>query len=344
MRPTPRVLLALLCLFLTAALARAHAPATDMLGAAQKFLAALDAAQKKQATYTLTDAERENWFFTPVPRQGLPLKQMNEAQRALGLALLRTGLGQKGIVRAEAIMSLELVLKELEKDTPPGRRDPINYFVTIFGTPSEKDSWGWRFEGHHLSFNFTLVDGAHVFFAPAFIGSNPAEVLAGPRKGERVLGEEEDLGLALINSLDATQRKAAIFTDEAPKEIVTTNKHHVDPLSPVGIAAAQLTPAQRTKLIELVKCYTSRGRNEIADEAFAAITAAGLDRLTFAWAGSLARGKATYYRIQGPTFLIEFDNSQNNANHVHTVFRDFKGDFGGGNDLLAQHHAKEHKK
>ena len=343
MRPTPRVFLAALSLFVLATLARAHAPATDMFGAAQKFLGALDPAQKQQATYALTDKERENWFFTPVPRQGLPLKQMTEAQRALGLALLRTGLGQRGLVRADAIMSMELVLKELEKDTPPGRRDPINYFITIFGTPSEKNSWGWRFEGHHLSFNFTLIDGAHVFFAPAFIGSNPGEVLAGPRKGERVLGEEEDLGLALINSLDEAQRKVAIIAVDAPKEIVTSNKHRVDPLAPVGIAAPQLTAAQREKLLALVLVYAGRGRTEIADETLAAITKAGLDRLTFAWAGALTRSKATYYRIQGPTFLIEFDNSQNNANHIHSVFRDFKGDFGGGNDVLAEHYAKEHK-
>ena len=343
MRPTPRVLLAVLGLFVLSSLARAHAPATDMFGAAQKLLGTLNADQKKQAVYPLTDTERENWFFTPVPRLGLPLKQMTEAQRPLALALLRTGLGQRGLVRAEAIMSMELVLKELEKDTPAGRRDPINYFVTVFGTPSEKNSWGWRFEGHHLSFNFTIIDGSHVFFAPAFIGSNPGEVLAGPRKGERVLGEEEDLGIAFVNSLDESQRKAAIFTTEAPKEIVTSNKHRVDPLSPVGIAATELKPAQREKLHALVKVYLSRGRTELSDEAFAAITKAGLDKVTFAWAGALDRKQATYYRIQGPTFLIEFDNSQNNANHIHSVFRDFKGDFGGGNDFLAEHYAKEHK-
>ncbi len=342
MRPTPRVLLATLGLFILATLARAHAPAVDMLGAAQKFLATLSADQAKQATYPLTDAERENWFFTPVPRQGLSLKHLTEAQRDLGLALLRSGLGQSGLLRAEGIRSLEIILKELEKDTPAGRRDPINYFITIFGTPSEKQSWGWRFEGHHLSFNFTLVDGAHVFFAPVFMGTNPAEVRSGPRKGERVLGEEEDLGLALVNSLDAAQRKVAIFADVAPKEIVTTNKKRVELLAPAGIAAAQLTAGQREKLFALVKVYASRGRAEIAAETFAVISKAGLDKVTFAWAGALDRSAATYYRIQGPTFLIEFDNSQNNANHVHSVFRDFKGDF--GHDLLAEHYAKEHKK
>lgn len=340
MRSTPRILLATLCVCLSASFVRAHAPAVDMLEAAKAFLGKLSPAQKAKATYALTDAERENWNFVPIARQGLPFKEMSAEQHDLAAALLRTGLGQRGIVRAEAIMAMELVLKELENNQPAGRRDPTNYFTTIFGEPSADKSWGWRFEGHHLSFNFTVVDGSHVFFTPSFIGSNPGEVMAGPRKGERVLGEEEDLGLALINSLDEAQRKIAVFDAKAPGEIITTNKHRVDPLSPAGIAAAQLQPAQKAKLLELVKVYLSRCRTEIADAEFASISAAGLDKITFAWAGGFARGVGTYYRVQGPTFLIEFDNTQNNANHIHTTLRDFKGDF--GHDLLAEHYAKEH--
>jgi hypothetical protein len=339
-RPTVLPTLAL-ALLLAAPLARAHEVAADMLNAATRFLSALDAGQKKQATYALTDAERENWNFVPIARQGLPLKQMTAEQHTLGLALLRTGLSHTGVARANAVMQLELVLKELEKDTK-GRRDPTLYFVTVFGEPSATQSWGWRWEGHHMSFNFTVVDGKHVFFAPSFLGTNPAEVRAGPRKGERVLAQEEDQGLALINSLDAEQRAIAIFAPVALKEIVTTNKKRVDPLSPEGIAASRLTPPQREKLVALVKLYLARFHADLAKENFAAITAAGLERITFAWAGGLDRTKATYYRIQGPTFLIEFDNSQNNANHIHSTFRDFKGDF--GHDLLAEHYAKDHKK
>jgi hypothetical protein len=185
-----------------------------------------------------------------------------------------------------------------------------------------------------------VVDGKHVFFAPSFIGSNPAEVRQGPRKGERVLGEEEDLGLALINSFDAAQRKTAIFSADPLKEIVTTNKKRVEPLSPVGIAAGRLTAAQRERLIGLVKLYLNRWRPELADETFAKITAAGVEKITFGWAGGLDRSKQTYYRIQGPTFLIEFDNFQGNGNHIHTTVRDFKGDF--GHDLLREHYAKAH--
>ena len=342
MRPTPRRLLSLVVLLLSVALARAHEPVADMLDAAQKFLSALSPGQKTTATYELTDAERENWFFIPRARAGLPLKQMTAAQADLARALLRSGLSQRGYARAEAIAALDNVLKELEHDQPPGRRDPTLYYVTIFGTPAAGASWGWRFEGHHLSFNFTIVDGAHVFFTPSFIGSNPAEVRGGPQKGLRVLGEEDDLGRALVTSLDAAQRKAAVFDPKAPGDVLTSNQHRVDPLAPAGLAAAQMTPAQREQLLTLVKLYATRCRTEIADATLAEITAAGLDRLCFAWAGGFVPGEGHYYRIQGPTFVVEFDNTQNDANHIHTVWRDFKGDF--GHDLLAEHLARDHAK
>jgi hypothetical protein len=193
-----------------------------------------------------------------------------------------------------------------------------------------------------MSFKFTVVDGKHVFFAPSFIGTNPAEVRSGPRRGERVLAAEEDLGLALINSLDASQRQIAIFAPVALKEIVTTNMKRVDPLAPEGIAAGRLTPAQREKLVALIQVYLGRFHPELAKQTFEKISAAGIERITFAWAGSLDRSQATYYRIQGPTFLIEFDNFQNNANHIHSTYREFKGDF--GHDLLAEHYAKDHAK
>ncbi len=337
MNPTPRLLLACVALAATPLL-RAHEAATEMVAAAQTFLGTLDAGQRKLATYAMTDAERENWNFVPIERQGLPFKKMSTEQQALGLALLRTGASHTGMARAQAIMAMELVLKELEKGA--ARRDPTLYFVTIFGEPSTEKSWGWRVEGHHLAFNFTVVDGKHVFFTPSFMGANPGEVRAGPRHGERLLGEEEDLGLAMINSLDAAQRKIAIFAPDALKEIVTTNKKRVEPLAPAGIAMAQLQPAQRDRLTALLKLYLARYRPELAEEIFAKVTAAGLDRVTFAWAGGLDRSKQTYYRIQCPTLLIEFDNSQGNGNHIHTAIRDFKGDF--GHDLLAEHYARDH--
>ncbi len=314
-----------------------------MAAAATKFLAALNADQKKQATYPLTDAERENWNFVPTARNGLSFKDTSTAVQALGINLLRTGLSHTGTAKAQAVMQLEFILKEQEPNGPPGRRDATNYLVTIFGEPSADKSWGWRFEGHHLSFNFTIVDGKHVFFVPSFIGTNPAEVRSGARKGERILAEEEDLGHALINSLDEAQRKVAIFAEKGLGEIVTVNKKRVEPLSPVGIAAAQLTAGQKEKLMAVVKSFVNRYHAVLAEETLAEITQAGVDKITFAWAGALKRGEgATYYRVQGPTFLIEFDNAQNNANHIHSTFREFKGDF--GHDLLAAHYAQEHAK
>ncbi len=340
MRFTPRLLLAL-PFALIAPVLHAHEAATEMVAAAKTFLGALNPAQLKAASYPLTDKERENWNFVPIARNGVSFKDTSTQVQALGLALLRTGLSHSGVAKAQAFMQLELLLKEQEKDTV-GRRDATNYFVTIFGEPSADKSWGWRFEGHHLSFNFTVVDGKHVFFAPSFMGTNPAEVRAGPRKGERVLAADEDLGLALINSLDDAQKKKAIFAEKALTEIVTKNDKRVQPLSPVGIAATDLTPPQREKLVALVKHYLNRFRPELAEEANARIRTSGPDKITFAWAGGLDRKTATYYRIQTPDYLIEFDNSQNNANHVHTTVRDFKGDF--GHDLLAAHYAKEHAK
>jgi hypothetical protein len=334
----PRFLVTL-CLALAAPCLRGHPVATEMVAAAKEFLAALPPELRQKATYPLTDAERENWNFVPIARQGAPLKLMTANQQALALAFLRTGLSAEGMKHTHATMAMELVLKELENDSGV-RRDPTMYLVTVFGEPSAAQAWGWRFEGHHLSFNFTVVGGKHVFFAPSFIGANPAEVRRGPRKGERVLGAEEDLGIALVNSLDAAQRKIAIFSADPIKEIVTTNKKRVQPLAPAGLAAAEMTFAQKEKLAALVKVYLGRWRPELADETWGEIVAAGFDRVTFGWAGGLDRTKQTYYRIQGPTFLIEFDNFQGNGNHIHTTFREFKGDF--GHDLLAEHYAKEH--
>ncbi len=338
MSPTLRLVACLFALCFISS-ARAHeVVARDMFKAATELLDALSTEQRAKAVFALDDAERENWHFVPIARQGLPFKEMSTAQKALALAFLRTGLSHAGYRRAEDTISLELVLKELEGGA--ARRDPTLYYVTLFGSPSESKSWGWRFEGHHLSFNFTVVDGHHVAFAPSFIGSNPAEVPSGPRKGERVLAEEDDLGRAFMKSLTVAQQKIAIFSDKAPAEIFTTNKKQVSPLSPSGLTFNDLTPPQRDDLIALIKLYIGRWRPELASETFDKITTAGLDTLTFAWAGGLERGDGNYYRIQGPTFLIEFDNVQNRANHIHTTFRDFEGDF--GRDLLREHY-QQHK-
>jgi len=310
-----------------------------MLAAANAFLSSLTPAQQKKAVFSFDDRERENWHFVPRSRQGLPLKEMSPAQKDLAIALLRTGLSARGAAKAEAIIALEDVLRELEGGAL--RRDPGLYYLTIFGGPVTDAPWGWRFEGHHLSFNFTLPDSDHIHFAPSFMGSNPAEVPHGPKKGLRILQDEDDLARDLVKSLDPAQRKIAVFSNRAPYDIITGNDREVSPLSPAGLPVAQMTADQRAQLIALLKVYIDRWRPDISTETFAEIEQAGIDHITFAWAGGFERGESNYYRIQGPTFLIEFDNTQNNANHIHTTFRDFKNDF--GRDALREHYERDHR-
>lgn len=339
MKNTARKISVTLGVLFFACIVSAHEPAVEMLEAAKALLASATPEQKEKLVFPFEAAERENWNFIPMARSGLPLKQMTVTQQDLALNLLRTGLSHAGMAKAEAVISLENVLKELEHGA--ARRDPTLYYVTLFGEPSATRSWGWRFEGHHLSFNFTVVEGHHVFFTPSFIGSNPAEVRDGPKQGLRVLGDEDDLGRALVKSLTDQQRAIAIFSPTAPVEIVTGNQHHVSPLEPRGIASSQLDTEQRNQLRKLLGIYINRYRPEIADATQAEIEAAGFDKIYFAWAGGTKPGIGHYYRIQGPTFVCEFDNTQNDANHIHTAWRDFKNDF--GRDPLAEHYAREHR-
>ncbi|MDB5293424.1 MAG: hypothetical protein JWL69_4665 [Phycisphaerales bacterium] len=314
----------------------AHA-SEQMATAAHNFWASLTPEQQARAGFDFDNAERMNWHFIPKERKGLPWKDMTSAQRALGHAFLASGLSQRAYMQAQTIMSLDQVLKEMEPGPPKTPlRDPDNYYFSIFGTPGEKGTWGWRVEGHHLSLNFTIVDGKAAVGGPIFLGSNPAEVRQGPRKGLRVLAEEEDMGFALIKSLSPDQQKKAIINDKAPNEIITGADRKANPGEPAGVAAGGMNAEQKTQLMALIEFYANRLRPELADDDMKKIEKAGIDKIHFAWAGATAPGEAHYYRIHGPTFLVEFDNTQNNANHVHTVWRDAANDF--GEDLLKKHY------
>jgi hypothetical protein len=264
---------------------------------------------------------------------------MNEAQRGLAQGLLKAGLSQKGYTTTTSIMELEVILHAIENSG--GRkganvRDPELYFFTIFGTPSAKSPWGWRVEGHHVSLHFSIANNTAVASTPSFFGTNPAEVREdGPKKGLRILGAMEDSARALLESLDDEQKKSALITDVAPTEILTKTETKVDLINPPGIAASALKPAQRDLLTKVLESYTSQMADDISAERLAKIKQAGIEKITFAWAGPLERGKQHYYRVQGPTFLVEYDNSQNQGNHVHSVWRDFAGDF--GRDVLREH-------
>jgi Protein of unknown function (DUF3500) len=326
----------------------AERSSSTMAAAATKLLAALTPEQRQQATFAFDSDERMHWHFIPTetfPRKGLTVKEMTEPQRKLAHDLLKAGLSQRGYLTASSIMDLETVLGALEAAqraaaaTPPRNaplvRDPVRYFFSVFGTPSATDTWGWRVEGHHVSLHFTVVKGTMVAGSPSFFGSNPAEVREGPKKGTRLLAAEEDAARAVLESLDAAQKPKAIFDATAPGDMITMANVNISPLSPTGLAAEAMTPAQRDLLMKLIDVYAGKMAPDIAAERLARLKKAGVEKIGFAWAGETERGKKHYYRVQGPTFLIEYDNTQNDGNHIHSVWRDFNGDF--GRDLLREH-------
>jgi hypothetical protein len=315
------------------------AAASAMEDAANAFLKGLNAEQKSKATFDFNDDQRFEFRFTPRARTGLPLKEMTDAQRNSAHALLKTGLSMRGYTSATTIIDLEDVLRAIEPPrTGPNAivRDPELYFVSIFGTPG-KSPWAWKFEGHHISLNFTLIDSSPVVFAPSFFGSNPAIVRDGPKKGTRALRDEEEVARELLGTFDHTQRSNVIFDTTAPRDMISGENRESSPLSPGGLAASEMTPTQRRLLEKLIDVYLGRVTPELAKARLDALQKAGLDNVTFGWAGTTDVGGPHYYRVQGPTFLIEYDNTQNEANHIHSVWRDFNRDF--GRDLLREHYA-----
>ena len=312
----------------------AATPAEDLARTAQAFLASLDDEARTKARFAFDAEERFNWHFVPRPRAGLPIKAMSEPQRQAAMNLLKAGLSEKGYSKAETIRTLETVLAEIEQN--PVRRDPELYYVTIFGDPAPGGTWGWRFEGHHISLNWTVVRGSSIASTPQFFGSNPAEVRSGPKKGLRALAAEEDLARALLGRLDEAQRKQAVISAEAPDDILTTNARKAAIQEQRGIAYADLSQEQRGLLLAIIEEYAGAQPKALAEARIARLRSAGLDAIRVAWMGGLNRGERHYYRLQGPTFLIEYDNTQNDANHIHAVWRDFNGDF--GTDLLEEHY------
>ncbi len=334
----PRLgLITVSALLLTAAYNRTNS-ASIMTEAANRFLASLTPEQRAKATFSFDDAERMRWFYVPIERKGLPLREMSPYQKHLASALLAAGLSQTGYIKAVTIMSLEDVLRIMEKDSGE-RRNPEKYYFSIFGTPSDSQPWGYRVEGHHLSQNYTVVNG-HAVDAPSFFGSNPAEVRQGPRAGLRVLAAEEDLGRDVITSLDPEQQKAAIVEAKAPADILTTNSRKAALQGqPSGLLASRMTPKQFDKLHALLAEYVSNVPGQVAQAREEQIRKAGRN-IYFAWSGGIKPGEPHYYRIQTAAFLIEFDDTQDGANHIHSVWRDFNGDF--GEDLLQEHYQSSH--
>lgn len=324
-------------------------PASLMSDTANAFLVSLAPEQAARAKFDFKDEERYFWHFIPSaniqktyqrPRKGLPFLDMKPHQQQLAYALLSSALSQQGYIKATTIMSLEDVLRIQEKDTE-ARRDPMKYFFSIFGEPSEKGVWGMRVEGHHLSLHYVVVDGK-VAASPTFFGDNPAEVREGPRKGLRALAREEDLGRDLLKALTPEQKKTAIVEAKAYNDILTSNNRTAAlEGQPNGLAAAKMTPKQRELLTAVLTEYANNLPEPVAMARLAEVKKAGTN-MFFAWAGAEEKGGPHYYRIQGPTFLVEYDNTQNGANHIHSVWRDKTGDF--GEDLLKAHYAAAHTK
>ncbi len=322
-------------------------PRKDLAGmaaAANEFLQTLTGEQRSAIQFDFDANERYNWHYIPKSRKGLPLKELSETQRQSALKLLHTALSDTGFKKTTAIMQLEGILRDAEgRSTGDTYRDPSKYYFSVFGNPATDSIWGWRLEGHHISFNFSAKNNELVSGTPGFLGTNPAIVLSGPEKGKQILENETELGFSLIQSLDADQARKAIISDEAPSEIITAADRKAMIEHPQGILYSDLNSLQQKMFIELLSVYIHRYTRLFALIMMKEIEATGLDKLRFAWAGAQQPGigHPHYYRIQGPTIIIEYDNTQNNANHVHTVVRDLKNDFG-GDELLDHYHKEKH--
>ena len=317
-----------------------HLPqaAAQMERAAGKFLDSLTEAQKAKAAFEYMDGERMYWYYPPINRHGLALRDMSGNQRALAMALLESGLTPRSFEQAKQIMEHEDVLGPLEKEMGMVTfvRDVELYYFTIFGEPGTKEPWGWRIEGHHVSLHFSIWGENITSVTPFFFGSNPAEVRKGPKTGLRILGDREDIALQLMGSLDQDQMAKAVIYDEAPMDILTYNSTKVSfPFRPQGLPADQMTGTQKEALLNLITEYVGQVRTDLAEQKLAAIKDEGLDHFHLAWAGPVSKSDAHYYRIHGGNFVVEFDNRQDGANHIHSVWRDVENDFAA--DVLRDH-------
>jgi hypothetical protein len=335
-----RALLAIVLLMLLVGIARVaqeKEPAgIKMIRAAETFVGSLTAEQQAKALFEFDDKERFNWHFVPLEkdkkstRKGLPLADMKPEQRQAALDLLKSGTSPEGGKKATTIMSLESILRELEKGKGPVR-NPAWYFFTIFGKPTKNGRWGWRVEGHHLALNFVVDNGKVVGATPALFGANPATVKSGPRKGLITLPEAEDLARQLFKSLDENQKAVALQQQQFAE--IEQGKKAPNVGEPKGLPAEKMNDQQRKLLMELVQSYAERMPEDVALEELTQVKEDGIDKIHFAYAGGADAGQPHTYRVQGPTFVVEFlnvqdDSAGNKANHIHSAWRNIKGDFG----------------
>jgi hypothetical protein len=310
------------------------------LEAVRALTATLTEEEKKEVFYDFQHQGRTEWTYLPVQRKGLMFRNMSPRQREQVKDLLQVVLSAQGLQKLQDIMALEAVLKRLEnRDAGDDYRDPERYYLSIFGNPSAEEPWFFRFEGHHISINVTVTSD-QVSVLPNFFGANPAVVPSGEKKGLQVLREEEEMARTLLAALDEEQARTAIISDHAPDDIVTRTESKITLQDAEGISMSALRKGQQELLQRLIHLYLERMDASIAEPRKKELQEAGWENIHFAWAGSTEKGKRHYYKIQGPTMLIEYDNTQNDANHVHTVWRDAHNDF--GYDILSDHY-KNHQ-
>lgn len=302
---------------------------------ARTFLSTLNDRQRAAALFPFDHPERTRWAYVPQSRTGIPLQAMDAGQRAAAFEFLGTGLSARGTGLARGIIELEGILRELEGP----HRDPELYYVSLFTGPGGTHPWGWSFEGHHLSVNVTDLGPHGQIVAPLFMGANPARVPSGPREGTRLLAAEEDLAFELLHMLDPGQRARATIAAQTFGDILTRNDPVVGPMAFAGLPAAEMTADQQRQLRRLLELYAGRMADSSASRQLQRIEQAGFERLHFAWAGAHQPREPHYYRIHGPAVLVEYDNTQSDANHIHTVWRDLENDFGG--DLLRTHYSRQ---
>ena len=307
----------------------------NIVDAANRFIALLSDEQQEKSLFPFETDERTFWNFVPMTgqRKGLPLKSLNDEQRIAVHNLLQTTLSTQGYLKVTMIQQLERLLGEIENR--PDYRDPGFYYLTFFGTPSLENAWGWRFEGHHLSLNFSMIEG-ELAVTPTFLGTNPGQVRSTLYSGLEVLHQEISLARQLMGLFTSEQRQLAMIATTAPREIITGNSRVAVLEQFEGISYQAMTGPQQKLMHQLLAEYANNLNPDIAIAQLSKIEEAGFDSIYFAWAGSLTPTAAHYFRIHGPTTLIEYDNTQNNANHVHTVWRDLENDF--GRDLLRHHY------
>jgi hypothetical protein len=322
------------------------AAADRVTNAVRRWLDGLDDDQRARATFAFDSAERFVWAYTPdPPREGLAIADLRPDQRAAATAIVTASTSDRTAAEIGAITALESVLGEIERaagDPFWRRRDPESYWFAVFGEPGPTGAWSWRIGGHHVAIQLTVADGAVIGTAPSFLGANPARVPAGPLAGTRSLPGEEDLARAVLSALTPAERGAAIVDATAPADILTGHGRHADVRSvPVGVRHAELGDAGRVALERLVRHYVYRARPEVAADVWDRAVGADPGDVTFAWAGPEAPGRGHYYAVRGSRFVIEYDNTQDGANHVHAVWRELGNDW--GEDLLARHLAAAHR-